>query len=196
MFHTLDNMPYDLMLPESVAILQSGCHYDLKSDVARWEILRIYGGIYVDTDMECKAPFEPFRDTDSFVAYGWHTNTVGNALQGFVPGHRIPLECSKMILRSCFYEWKKVNSRIVWQYTVDGIQSITKDCTIIYPKETFYPFSWYAVLNNLPEIHKDYPDSAAVHWWTGILPDGWCSDRDKMAGGGENIPCPISKLTF
>src|SRR4051812_5879908 len=34
----------------------------VKSDVLRFEVLRIHGGIYVDTDVECLRPFDRFLE--------------------------------------------------------------------------------------------------------------------------------------
>ena len=37
----------------------------VKSDVARFELLRVHGGIYVDSDLECLRPFDDFLKSPS-----------------------------------------------------------------------------------------------------------------------------------
>jgi hypothetical protein len=102
-----------------VALKQSGAfrnsrafaaaeNYGEKSDILRYEILLKYGGVYVDTDMECLASFESLHggssggssggsrngNEDGRVSfYTGYSNTatveLNNGIFGSVPGHPI-----------------------------------------------------------------------------------------------------------
>jgi len=69
-------------------------NYGEKSDIARYEILLRYGGLYVDTDFECLASFDPFHIVCGFFAGISNTATIeiNNGLIGSVPNHPILLE--------------------------------------------------------------------------------------------------------
>ena len=43
-------------------------NYGTKSDIARYEILRLYGGFYFDTDFECLKPLDDIADCSTFVS--------------------------------------------------------------------------------------------------------------------------------
>src|SRR4051794_36017670 len=70
LFWRLDNMPRSQMLDASLRILLDD-RYSVtpKADILRFEVLRIHGGLYVDTDMECLRSFNRFLSHDFFC--GW-----------------------------------------------------------------------------------------------------------------------------
>jgi inositol phosphorylceramide mannosyltransferase catalytic subunit len=60
-----------------------------RSDLLRYELLRLYGGVYVDMDFECLRPIEDLiQGLDFFVAEN-RPGRVGTAIMGSVPGHPI-----------------------------------------------------------------------------------------------------------
>ena len=69
-----------------------------KSDIARYEILYRYGGLYVDTDFEALKPFDILHYCcDFYTGVGYDANLcIFNGLIGSVAGHPI--------LRACVYE--------------------------------------------------------------------------------------------
>ena len=69
-------------------------NYGEKSDILRYELLLKYGGLYVDTDMECLASFNELHKCESDISFyaGWSntaTIEVNNGIFGSVPGHPI-----------------------------------------------------------------------------------------------------------
>src|SRR5438309_627607 len=81
--------PSDLPPLRNQAHFDSATSYAMRSDIARYELLLRFGGIYVDTDFECLRPFddllagvEAFMGTED----GWF---LTNALMGAVPGHPV-----------------------------------------------------------------------------------------------------------
>jgi len=189
-FWTLDNIPYNWMLPDSVKILKSDAIYILKSDIIRWELLKIYGGIVVDCDMECRKNFDGFLVNESFCAKGWGDNTYGNQVVGSVPNNEMCNDILRSTAAAALNNWEKANSREIYKYGILQAVPHLARCSKIYEREYFYPFSWDAVdHNDTAVLNKPYPDAYAIHWWTGMTQAGWCKEterRDKAC-----IPPPI-----
>jgi len=80
----------DLGLINKTAYLQSK-NFAVKSDIARCEILYRLGGIYVDTDFECLARFDPKLMGVSCFLGQTFTNQpqFNNAIMGCAPGNRL-----------------------------------------------------------------------------------------------------------
>ncbi|MGH2980537.1 MAG: glycosyltransferase family 32 protein [Solirubrobacterales bacterium] len=134
-FWTEENLPPDLIRKEAYERLRNPAE---RSDILRLEVLLRFGGVYVDTDIECLRPIDPLLEegADFFVGYiGAHR--VQNALIGAVAGH----PALEQALREL---------RPVTEYGIDkhgtGPHFLTTvlrqhpDVTI-YPQEVFYPMT-------------------------------------------------------
>lgn len=169
-FWTLKNIPYDLLLPSCRDILSRvEVRYIVKSDILRLEILRLYGGIYVDTDMESLKPLEEeMLDWEAFIGlevHGWPCN----ALIGAVPHHPIIEQASIVaaasVLRNIVY------ANLNPEKTSGNVGSILQACPRKYPSSFFYPFGWWE-----PErAGMDFPEAYTKHHWTGARPGGWAT---------------------
>lgn len=62
-------------------------NFGTKSDIARYEILKQYGGFYFDTDFECLKSLDEIADTSSFVAglQFYDQPGFGNAMMASAP---------------------------------------------------------------------------------------------------------------
>jgi inositol phosphorylceramide mannosyltransferase catalytic subunit len=60
-----------------------------RSDILRLELLRLYGGVYVDMDFECLRSIEALIDGLDFFVGESRPGRVTNAIIGSVPGHPI-----------------------------------------------------------------------------------------------------------
>ena len=66
-----------------------------KSDIFRFEILREYGGVYVDTDFECLKPFDDLTYLDFFTSSGYTAKVeLYIGLIACVPQH--PIICTML----------------------------------------------------------------------------------------------------
>lgn len=87
---TEDNLPADLRRPEVAQRLRVPAE---RSDILRLELLWRYGGVYLDTDMECRKPIDELLDgVEVFAAYlkfptGDEPMRVTNTVLGAVAGH-------------------------------------------------------------------------------------------------------------
>lgn len=70
-------------------LLKDACHFGQQANIYRLELLRKYGGLYVDTDTEPLKNIEPMiKDREAFVGQQFfHPNCCSNALIGAVPNH-------------------------------------------------------------------------------------------------------------
>jgi hypothetical protein len=190
-FWTPENIPYHLMNTASVRILKSEAHYCIKSDVMRWEVLRIYGGIITDTDVQCLKCFDPLLNDKSFCARSYHDNNYGNAIVGSEPDNPMCQEIIEALTNGILENWNDANSRNSYKYGVLLVVPFLVQCDKIYEKEIFYPFSWSDVTRkDGNKAHTNYPDSYAVHWWAGGNPGGWVEDFKKRDLSGTKPPYP------
>lgn len=65
--------------------------YGVKSDIARYEILDRFGGVYADTDFECLKPLDEISERCTFFAGIIFADApeINNGLMGSIPGHAL-----------------------------------------------------------------------------------------------------------
>jgi inositol phosphorylceramide mannosyltransferase catalytic subunit len=128
------------------------------SNLMRYEILRRYGGIYVDTDVECLRPLEPLlRGVNAFAALETE-GRVGNAILGAVPGHRAFERAAQLARRTLGTGAHSVdaNGPYLLSLILEQEPSVT-----IFAARLFYPYRW-----DEPERrHEAFPDAYMVHHW-------------------------------
>lgn len=153
-------------------------NYGEKSDIARYEILNLYGGIYVDIDFECLNPslFEVYNHCYTFytglcpldVAY----LTCGNCLIASAANHPILKTIIQMLANN--YD----NSQPIWvksgpaAFTKAVLESIDKPGyrDIVLPPSYLYPVGMYDVIGGSSTTARHYahllkPETAALHYW-------------------------------
>jgi len=152
---TDDELP-ELSHPEA---FERGRNHSERSNVLRYELLWRQGGVYIDTDMECRRSIEPLLDGVSAFAGNTRPGRIGSAIIGSEPGHpaferaveRVPLgvdaggrqteETGPGFLTAILSEFPEVT---------------------IFPAEYFYPYRH-------DEKHRSdaaFPEAYAVHHWT------------------------------
>jgi mannosyltransferase OCH1-like enzyme len=139
--------------------------FSAKSDVLRFELLWLYGGVYIDTDFECLRSIEPLLEKIRVFASFQTDLIVNGALMGAVPEHpfigmlidSLPgsvrehgsadpqLSSGPGFVTGCLDTWK-----------AEGREPVT-----LFPAKFFYPYLWY-------EKHRrfeKFPDAYAIHHW-------------------------------
>jgi mannosyltransferase OCH1-like enzyme len=81
-----ENLPSDLRRTEVYERLRQPAE---RSDLLRLEVLHRYGGVYVDSDFECRRPLEPLLEGVTFFVAYLKPGRINNAIVGSVPGHPI-----------------------------------------------------------------------------------------------------------
>jgi hypothetical protein len=128
-----------------------------RSDLIRYNLIHRFGGVYVDTDIECLRPIDDLlTDVQAFAAYE-SPGVVCSAVLGAVPGHPAFAQLSE-------FSAMTVGTGIVGHAT--GPTFVThvfdrRDDVVLFEPERFYPYHW----DQQPEFDRDRPGVYAVHHW-------------------------------
>jgi mannosyltransferase OCH1-like enzyme len=158
---------------------QSGgdLHWVVKSDIMRHEILYKFGGIYLDTDMECLKNFDDLLKYDSFVGASYAPNTVSQGVIGTVPENPLFKEIAEKVISNILHNGIDSTNRRPAAITGPSCsEPFLKKVQYICPRDYFYPFPWnkLPIVRSHEELKSKFPNSYAAHWWTGITnKDGW-----------------------
>jgi inositol phosphorylceramide mannosyltransferase catalytic subunit len=174
-FWRLDNLPSNINPDIKRAVLDPNFSVTPKSDMIRFEVVRLFGGVYVDTDMECLKPFDEFRNFKLFSGYEDDERRICPSLFGAEPNHPLLTQMAKLSVDNAFkYGYELANTQ-PHKYTsvkpfTKLIQGHLADPTIkIYSKEYFYPI----YLKEKHRLSEETPNAYAKHHWTGNDDDGW-----------------------
>lgn len=154
-FHDLENQDlYDRA--DEIAGRFAG---QLRSDLARYEILWRHGGVYVDADMEALRPFDPLLDAEAFAGWEDDGRWVNNAVLGAVPGH--PL--MRALTRSAPASIRRNRRYRPNRMTGPGLLTplVKRHPITVHPRTVFYPYRF----DELDRQGGDYGDAFAVHHW-------------------------------
>jgi len=143
-------------------------NYGVKSDIARYEIIYRYGGVYVDLDFECLSSLDIFHHTYDFYTALQPLDTffvqLGSALFGAKPGHQILLYCIETI-KDSWHEKGATKKTGPIHFTKAFYAAAGKvgNCDIAFPASYFYPLG-----SQERKIDKNAwreNGAFAVHWW-------------------------------
>ena len=170
-------------------LLNDDLHWVLKTDIARWLVLWLYGGIYSDTDVECRKPMSALLDNSSFAALSCTPGIVGNAVAGAIQGYELMLKIAIATAEKIAGHIPAANKNIV-DYGVNIAGSMLKGCGLILPAHYFYPFG----SGSRKRDATQYPDSYCIHHWSGMDKDGWYEQtigKDKEHAAEEGATTAI-----
>jgi len=141
------------------------------SDIVRYNILKKYGGVYIDVDIFCLKPLDNLiKGHEIVVAFEGHSRVeglVGNSAIGSIPGHPAMI--------SCVDEINKIDKKELAReqaFLITGPFLLTKELTkcqdvTIFNHKVFYPIlSSKDVKERLKNINDTFfKDSFLVHPW-------------------------------
>jgi mannosyltransferase OCH1-like enzyme len=117
----------------------------MKSDILRYEILRQYGGVYVDTDFVCIKPLDDLTFLDFFTGIGYDgVLQLYIGLIATVPNHPIINACCNF--QTPNYSGNKASTIMnvtgANHFTKAFLDNVTKDTkeVVAFPTDFFYPF--------------------------------------------------------
>lgn len=152
-------------------LYEKSINYGEKSDIARYEILYQFGGVYVDTDYECLKSLEPFHCAYDFYIgiQPLDTNAVqlGIGLIGVAPHHPL-IKVALDGLHKQMHEKQQIIERtgpIYFTKVFCLFAPKLKDATIAFPATYFYPRGYTQSAEEKTTWQK--PESYAVHHWAG-----------------------------
>jgi hypothetical protein len=105
---TEENLPEDPIRPEILERLRAPVE---RADILRLEILYRYGGVYLDTDLECMRPLEDVLRDEEFVGVCVKPGRITNTFIASVPGHPL-LERALREVRPMEVYWTNTSERL------------------------------------------------------------------------------------
>ena len=145
-------------LGESRPAFERGRNQSERSNVLRYELLRSQGGVYIDTDMECRRSIEPLIDGVPVFAGYQREGRLGSAIIG-AEAHHPAFEEGVRRVRERTGSGLQVNENGpgFLAEMLAGHPDVTYfDHGLFYP----YPF------NELWRAGEEFPDAYGVHHWS------------------------------
>lgn len=178
---TPDDVHHHALSQDSLDLQQNPLlHYVVKADISRHEILYKFGGIYLDTDMECLKSLYPFLDHRSFAGASYSPNKVGNGCIGTEAGNPLFKDIAEAIVDNIMRQGiRRANDDPPGVSGPNFIGYYLSKLEVILPLHYFYPFKWDAIPERPDNPAEVWSESYMVHWWAGMT--GWVKDARNAA---------------
>ena len=130
------------------------------SDLIRYEVLSRFGGVYVDTDVECLQSIEPLiEDATAFAAYA-RPNVIGSAIVGAVPGHPAMVATLEAV---CAGAGAGPQVEATGPVALTRVLEQAEDVKL-FGRETFYPLDYWQIPFSVAEQGEPGEGYAIHHW--------------------------------
>jgi hypothetical protein len=110
-----------------------------KSQIARYEILRQCGGVYVDFDVECLRPIDSLLVGEVGVAAAEDDDAVGVAVLACRPGDRLMQRCIEALPASCHFRGDVPRESGAWFFAP---HLLAEPAWRLHWWQAFYPRHW------------------------------------------------------
>jgi inositol phosphorylceramide mannosyltransferase catalytic subunit len=143
------------------------------SDVLRYEALYRYGGIYVDTDVECRRSLEPLiEDVSAFGAWQ-RPGVIGSAVVGSIAEHSAIAEVLREVSEGA---GSGPQVEATGPVALTRVLEKARDVKLFGP-ETFFPYDYWEIpLDPEVDAAEGAPDAYAIHHWHAT----WVTREDLM----------------
>jgi mannosyltransferase OCH1-like enzyme len=145
-------------------------NFSEKSDILRFEILYMFGGLYIDTDFECLKNIDPLFETyknKTLIIFTETKNQIGSA---FIAATKNNIQIKKLIdiipLRESTHYRTSSETKYGPRYISDvlGLHLAIPDGEGSIDK-TVYPYIWTEKNRIKEDFKKTHPEAYAVHHW-------------------------------
>lgn len=147
-------------------------NYGQKADIARYEILYRFGGVYIDIDFECLRPLDVFHhccDYYTGIGYAGRFSTF-NGLIGAAPENVIIKACIDTLDINAYYEGSEEHNILFTSGPFHQARCFLAHAheagrAVAFPVNYFYPwpFSKKEDVKNIEKWFKS--ETYAVHYW-------------------------------
>ena len=142
-----------------------GFEGQLRSDIARLEILHTHGGVYVDTDFEAIRPIDRLLEgLDCFAAWERQDTVANNAILGCSRGHAFIKHLIDALPASVLGNPGRRPSKVSGPHFLTAeLRKWKGEPVEVFPQKWFYPVR----CDELAKLHDSecYPEAYALHWW-------------------------------
>lgn len=157
LFWTDENMPVESFYNKNLYLKTKGI--SSKADIAQYELLYKYGGVYVDADFECYKNIEPLIGNCDAWGCGENELLISTGIMGFRKHHPI----LKQIMRNFIPHMKKYKGHPA-NVTTGPIfltETIGLDTIKMIPTKYLYPYGY----NEQHKKGRYFPKAYAAHHW-------------------------------
>jgi len=136
-----------------------------QSNLVRYGLMARFGGVYVDTDMECLHPLDGLlAGVEAFA--GWETtHRVGTAILGGRAGHPLFETAYAASLSSVGLSLNSLEANGPGLFT---LLAVDRQDVKLFPPELFYPYRW----DEKDRRDESFEGSFGVHHWDLSWKDG------------------------
>lgn len=134
-----------------------------KADIARYELVYRFGGIYIDIDFECFKSLEPLLiGIDGFIVKSLWKGFISNGFFGAIPKHPVMKEVVDTLPKWAKKHYAKPPNIKTGPHFFTHVLKDKEDIAI-FNAELFFPYS------NKERYRKneEFPNAYAAHHWTG-----------------------------
>ncbi|MCV2349267.1 glycosyltransferase family 32 protein [Paucibacter sp. Y2R2-4] len=160
----LDNLDFT---PQRQELLRMAGSYAQMADILRYEILFRHGGVYLDTDFECRKNIDGIMSGVKNFACSEDGSSVTNAIIGAIPGSVYMQRCIQSMPKQVGLTSPTIETGPGFLTKVLLGQGIASDFTL-YPTAWFYPYGW----NETHRSAQEFPEAYAIHRWAHSWGDG------------------------
>ncbi len=159
-----DNLPplVNRDLYKRAGELCPGFEGQLRSDVARIEILHQHGGVYLDCDFEAARPIDALLEgVRCFAAWEIQDRVVNNAVMGCEPGNPFIKRLIDNLPASVLGSPGKRPSKVSGPHFVTAQYRKHPSELTVFPEKWFYPYG----CKELHRARERFPQAYAIHHW-------------------------------
>ena len=145
----------------------------MKTDILRYEILRLFGGFYADLDMECLKPLDCFCNDEFTCGWEWmgEPRSVSSGFIGCAKDHQI---AKAMLFHIYSSLYTKIPTTKWDQLLACGphalVNIVLTNGINPYPQKYFAPIP---PLASAKEYYTDVKEAYIKHYFYGGQPGGW-----------------------
>lgn len=142
--------------------------YQMKSDVARYEILEKFGGVYADADTEPLRPFDDLLDAQAFAGWEVTGQFIANGMVGCVPGHPMIQKIIEMLPDWAERNKGRAATFVCGPRLFSHVYHSMRPDMVVHSRNTFYPYLYSDLTKGKGTVDPaslSYPDSYSVHHW-------------------------------
>lgn len=137
-----------------------------KSDIARYEILARFGGVYADCDVEPQKPLDPLLNVPGFAGWEEDGKFVGNTVLGAVPGNSAMTMMVRMIPQTIKANAGKAATWLTGPRVLTRVYNdMRPEDLTVYPQHYFFPYSYSDLRGSVDPSLRKYPNAYAIHHW-------------------------------
>lgn len=153
----LDNLDFT---PTRADLLSQARSYAQMADILRYEILLRHGGVYLDTDFECRRSIAPILQGVRHFACSEDGRSISIGILGCEPGSPYMARCLAAMPRRVGLTLPTLETGpgLFTQVLLD--QGLAGDFTL-FPRAWFYPYGW----DEPQRAGEDFPEAYAIHRW-------------------------------